>query len=532
MRIADIYNIINRNKYAWWGITTVLAAVYAAMYYLHPHCYDECWYKDSMLSYVFAPTPRHFCESVWRCWVDHYESDNCRLANIIGAPLLLMPKWLSSALLGAAVGYSTMCAARLAGIWRRNLTAYFTLLFLWVIALPWNDVMLSTIFGMNYTMGIAVTLAAMAVFINSTKCSLAAACAIALVAGAWHEGFSAPLLCGLLTMAVFYRRYRTKRHIAIIIAIAIGITVICLAPGPWLRAHQMNNLGYFLKHPFAGAYYGAICYIAAGLYIISCRRISHKRAAIPLGLFTSMIAAWVVWRIFYGLPRTIYVCTAFAIVLLTALLWGRYKIGLRILHFPSAARMAFCISITAIIAMHFGACIAELTNLKRCDDIQRRDYPSAAHIGSNIYIPLRMPWDISLMTLGRVTYFNYMRPGVSEHIYSVNTGGGKLTDINAAPYITPEALRGFTPERATRYECNTPAYLYHGVIVLAYSDAHVYGIEATFGNAKCNYYYVIRPFTGADGQRYLYIVPQGGFKEALLYRRVPDAIRLNYNPPR
>ncbi|MGM9861899.1 MAG: hypothetical protein ACI30W_04815, partial [Muribaculaceae bacterium] len=215
-------------------------------------------------------------------------------------------------------------------------------------------------------------------------------------------------------------------------------------------------------------------------------------------------------------------------VLLTALLWGRYKIKLPICHCPAAARIAICVSITTIIAMHLGACITELTNLKRCDDIQRRDYPAAEHIGSNIYIPIHMPWDISPLTLGRVTYFHYMRLRVSEHIYSANTGGCKLADLDSAPYITPEALRGFTPERASKYDCDTPAYLYHNVIVLTCDDSLIDGIELSFGNAKYNYYCVLRPFVGADGNRYHYVVPQGGFKESLIYRSAPSAIKLKY----
>ncbi|MGM9862321.1 MAG: DUF6056 family protein, partial [Muribaculaceae bacterium] len=262
MRSTDIYNTINNSKHTWWGITAAIAIAYAVMYYLFPHCYDECWYKNSMLGYLLDPSPRRFCESVWQCWVDHFLTDNCRLANIIGTPLFLMPKWISSALLGAAVSFSAIGAARLAGIWRRNISAYFTLLLLWVIALPWNDGMLTIIYGMNYTLGIAMTIAAMAVFINSSKRSLIASCVIAFAAGAWHEGFSAPLLCGLITMAVFYRRYRTKRHLAIIIALAIGLALICLAPGPWARAHNEPNIGYGLLNPTSGAYYGIFCYVA------------------------------------------------------------------------------------------------------------------------------------------------------------------------------------------------------------------------------------------------------------------------------
>ncbi|MGM9861900.1 MAG: DUF6056 family protein, partial [Muribaculaceae bacterium] len=368
-----------------WTITAIVGIIFGVLYFLQPDTNDECWYKLSMLSYIKEPSPSAFFESVWDCCKHHYLYDNGRFANVVGAVMLLLPRWLSAVLLGGAVAFSMVLSARIAGIWRKSVPAYIALVFLWVFALPWNDKMLTLVFSYNYVCGAVLSLMLLSCALRAKKMSIIASFALALITGLWHEGFSGPVLCAIAALAVTHRRYRTKRIGAMLLGLALGIAYLWLAPGTANRAAIFQGqLGDGLRDPFIAWYYGVVCYAALAIVIIRVF-VGHQRQAMAsspmfITMVVAMLGAWNVWRYFMGGARTAMGCTAFSIVLFIALTAGRLR-GHHRHRRPSAVRRyavaAATMALSALMIVNLTATIIGVSNVKECCRIMAEHYSKA-----------------------------------------------------------------------------------------------------------------------------------------------------------
>ncbi|MGM9846160.1 MAG: hypothetical protein ACI30K_08040 [Muribaculaceae bacterium] len=506
-----------------WFITALMGIIFGVLYFLQPDTNDECWYKLSMIPYLKEPSLSAFFESVWNCCKHHYLYDNGRFANVVGTVMLLLPRWISAVILGGAVAYCMALSARLAGIWRKSVPAYVVLIFLWVFALPWNDKMLTLIFSYNYICGAALSLLLIALTLRVKSMSTGASFAIALLVGLWHEGFAGPMLCAIAALAVVHRRYRSKRIAAILIGLVLGITYLWLAPGTANRvAIYKAVLGSGLRDPFVVWYYGVVCYATLALAILRVfvRRHRHAMASSPLFIvmLVAMLGALGVWRYFMGGARTALGCTMYAIVLLMALTAGRLS-GRRGRRTPSAVRRyavaAATLILAALMAVNLTATIIGVANVRNCSRIMAERYSQSP--AEDIYIPLKMPWQLSPWTLGKVDTMGFLTKlsytYYKAYYYDVH---GPVSE----PRPVPIGLKGFTPAKAK--EIGTGAYkaYYYGHVIVI--DAPGYActfnsVEYHFNDKKSRFQNFLMPFRGADGKEYTYVAPYGCYKESLLY---------------
>ena len=514
-----------------WIITAIVGLSFGVLFFLQPDTTDECWYKLSMLSYIKDPSLSTFFESVWNCCRHHYLYDNGRLANVVGAVLLLMPRWLSAIILGSAVAYCTALSARIAGIWRKSLPAYIALVFLWVFALPWNDKMLTLVFSYNYICGAALSLMLLAFTLSDKKMSVGAYFALALVTGLWHEGFSGPMLCAIAALAVVHRRYRNKRIVAIALGLALGITYLWLAPGTDCRNEFLHvGFGNGLRDLRLGWYYGVVCYASIAIILLRSfsRRSRHTFASSPtlIAMLVTMLAAWGVWRYFMFGPRTAFACTVFAIVLFVALTAGRLRLRRQRRHHSAIRRYAIVtisLACCAIIAGNITASIIGVANVRKCCRIMAEQYSKDPD--RDIYIPLKMPWQLSPWTFGKVETQGFL------HKLTYTFYRAYYYDLHATvgvPRPVPIGLKGFTPNKAKEIGIGAyKAYIFGHVIVFDTLDC-VFScplIAYHFGDKISEYPNLVIPFFGADGKEYVYVVPNGCINEALLYGG-PTAVEL------
>ncbi len=509
-----------------WIITALIGIVFGVLYFLLPDTNDEYWFKTPMLPYIKEPSLSAFFESVWDCCHIHYLYDNGRLANVVGAVMLLLPRWLSAVLLGGSVAYSMVLSARIAGIWRKSVPAYIALVFLWVFALPWNDKMLTLIFSYNYVCGAALSLLLIAITLRAKKMSIIASFALALITGLWHEGFSGPLLCAIAALAVTHRRYRTKRIGAMLLGLALGIAYLWQAPGTDCRFSGIPFCSG-VRNLVSGWYYGIVCYASIVIVLIRvfARRSRSLLVSSPtfITMLIAMIAAWGVWRVFMGGARITFTCSAFSLVLFLALTAGRLRVRRQPRHHTAFRRYAIAAgaaSCCALIAVNLTASIISAAKARECSRMMIEQYRLTPD--DDIYIPIKMPWQMSIWTFGKIDALWFISATTTGYYKQYFYGSeAQVSELRPVPC----GLQGFAPAKAEEIGKGAyKAYLYGHVVVFE-APEHAYTLNdilINFGGKKACYQLYLMPFRGADGKEYTYVSPYGCYKEAMLYGEPTD----------
>ena len=180
-------------------------------------------------------------QSLWRTWMEHYQTDNARLANILVVPLLALPKWVGSGIATLAWGYVILRAPRLLGVAETSGLSFMQLA-LWLsgtaFLLPWYDSIGALDYQFNYVVSSALYVWALRLFLGG-KGRGVWLFLLGLVAGAWHEGFALPTLGGMAVAMWLYRPLRTRRNLALMAGILIGVAWLLSGPGLLGRAGAM-----------------------------------------------------------------------------------------------------------------------------------------------------------------------------------------------------------------------------------------------------------------------------------------------------
>lgn len=151
-------------------------------------------------------------KGIYRTIRYHTDTDNMRLANMVGPVALLGPKWLGSAVSWLALlltVWGTLWLARV-DIRRSWLVALGIALFVFV--LPWYQQMGSLIFQYNYLLAGLLSVGLLVGLLRRPRGPWAMAGFVmwCIVTALWHEGFTAPLLVSLVVVMVLYRNWRNR----------------------------------------------------------------------------------------------------------------------------------------------------------------------------------------------------------------------------------------------------------------------------------------------------------------------------------
>lgn len=189
---------------------------------------------------------------IWATWSEHYGNDNIRFGNLLAPILLIFPKWVGSGFTLVCLGIAVIGGFVLADInWRKSPFVPIGLC-MWMFLLPWYDGMGSLVFQLNY----AFTPAVIIVFLiylkklwhDKSDSKLLRLTLLGVMAGACHEGFSAPLIgvILILILILFDKTFRKKSVYYALAGVILGFVIIMSCPGIWVRIAKTNNAQSYL----------------------------------------------------------------------------------------------------------------------------------------------------------------------------------------------------------------------------------------------------------------------------------------------
>ena len=223
---------IKPSQWFYLGIVVMITIAHVLIYSFMPYTCDDYWYMTPFRDYFMGSDSSFPAESLWHCWSDHYQTDNIRLANIVFSFFLLLPKVLPSIICGLLVGVILWMSAKLCNIGSRNPLLVAILALMLSFLLPWYEQMFSLCFAFNYIWASALTISlAYIYFYKDKQVGVVLSLLLGIIVGAWHEGFSIPLLSGFMVYAFINRRMINRRHFAIMCGLVVGILWLLHAPG-------------------------------------------------------------------------------------------------------------------------------------------------------------------------------------------------------------------------------------------------------------------------------------------------------------
>lgn len=218
-------------KWFYWGIIALVTIAHILIYSIMPYSCDDYWYMTPIRDYCMGVDTSFPMQGLWDCWQYHYQSDNIRLSNVVFTLFLLLPKVVPSIISGLLVGVMLWLSTRLIGISWRNPVLLSMLVFMLSFMLPWYEEMFTLCFAFNYVWATAIALLIAKIYWSDKRYNIVLLFVLGLIMGAWHEGFSAPLLVGFLTYIALRRGECNSQRIAIMLGMVIGLLWLFSAPG-------------------------------------------------------------------------------------------------------------------------------------------------------------------------------------------------------------------------------------------------------------------------------------------------------------
>lgn len=232
-----IIRSLQRGRRLAAAVYSLTAIAFAVMYIAMPYHCDDFWYMGQLIDYVFYGKegfPAGGILSVIR-W--HYLYDNARLANIVYATVMLFPRWIPAILTSLLSAATIIMLARVAGLRRDMWKGAVWLCFLYTVFLPWPEYLFAVCHQFNYAWAAALSLFAVCLFFREGRTPVWLMAVTGLLAGAWHEGFSVPLLSGFVVVALVRRgRFADAPRLVLLASLAAGIAWLMLAPPFFGRA--------------------------------------------------------------------------------------------------------------------------------------------------------------------------------------------------------------------------------------------------------------------------------------------------------
>ncbi len=251
------------------------------MFLLMPYFSDDFWYMSPMRSLMEGRETSVDWAAVGRSIRYHYLTDNGRLSNILFTLLICLPKWVLATLTSVLNALSLLMLARLAGLGPRRPAAAVWLCLLFSATLPWYDGIFSLCFQFNYVWAMALMLFALMLFLSGRRLSPVPLFFLGIIAGAWHEGFSVPLLSACVLLAFWRRgRFLSPGRIALMLGLLAGVGWLLSSPA--FFRYDSNSVGLQALLDFAQWYRAirinvfvlfALVLMAVALCLHSSRRI-------------------------------------------------------------------------------------------------------------------------------------------------------------------------------------------------------------------------------------------------------------------
>lgn len=378
------------------SVIALTAMAFAVMFFLMPYFSDDFWYMAPVRGVIEGresiPDLRAVMESVRF----HYLTDNGRLCNSVFTLLLCLPKWVLAGLTSILCGASILMLARLARLSPRRPAGAVWLCFLFATTLPWYDGILSFCFQFNYVWSMALVLLALLLFLSPRRRSPMLLFVLGLTVGAWHEGFSAPLLGACAVLALWRpRRFLAPDRIALMSGLLLGFLFLLSSPSffrytggsietnalfdprNWFRAIRLNILPLFAL----GVLFVAVVRPA------SRRRVMH---AAPMACAFMLLFGFIIDEYMPVFERVSFCCRLMAVPLLVFLFSRLFR--LRHPSVRSALSRLTTVAAAVFLFVHLAFAISATERL-------RKGMEKAA--GPDVFIDFPWSADADFLALGK-----------------------------------------------------------------------------------------------------------------------------------
>lgn len=450
-------------------------------------------------------------DALLQTWRFHIATDNARLANMILTVILLFPNWVGSLIVLLSAAYAMIRGFRLVGLdWLRSPFSPLALALFW-FTLPWYEYMGTLTYSFNYVVPtglVVLLLGRLMTGGHGSAPGLTVTFLLSVVAGAWHEAFALPLICGVIFTLLLPGRRKTP----LLVALAGLIPAFCLSfftPGTKLKA------GYSIIGLFPGfeAYRTADLFMTEWVFFVALALIIIYLCINKMR--GQLLRARNLWVIFAMCCASLYIlslqciiagrvgwlCGFFSIPLLMALLKTACPERLRRMRaWRISARAAGALIMIPVLWSLFlvgREALGLRREMKRLvADVARSHEPKvrfADFRSVTVYNPLMMRAPgRDFATAGMWALGKYFYPG-SDPYY---------------PVIVPEALRNVTSETGEPVAGPGGARLYEGYYYMPFDG---YGMIVATVATDFGKGYVDLPVetvafrSEADGRTYLWI---------------------------
>lgn len=228
--------ILTSRTWICHAVNAVLAILFGVIYQLYPVSVDDLWY----LCETVAPAGTlEALKQTWNYAVECTNSDTGRLGNLVVVPFLsYFPRWVYSTVSALCIWLILSLGARLAKQDRPSGCAAVWMAVV-VFILPWYEYMFTMLYTVNYVWAAVVGLMFLTLFLrgNGDKLTVIRAIGLLMIGflmGWWHEGFSVPMVCGLVVWAMIVRTHViTGQRVTMAIGLLIGFICRISMPAFW-----------------------------------------------------------------------------------------------------------------------------------------------------------------------------------------------------------------------------------------------------------------------------------------------------------
>lgn len=490
----------------WLAIVTIL---YIVIFALTPMIFDDYTYT---LGTASITSTLEKASAIWEICKSHWHHDTGRLCNLLSPIFLgLLPKLVFSVISGIFIWMSVRLMCCLADV-RRGSTGSWIIVLLVTFTLPWFDYMFSVIFAINYVWPSALTLLIVYWLLNwdTIKRELSAGqltgmCITALLSGWMHEGFSIPVIAGMLTLWVVQKHCPDKREIILFAFYLVGTLLIIISPALWTRTANSESLFSrmsLMEQILHGVGFNIMFFIFFTFLIICSlkRRFrdilneNKKLKSLTIFVTASSLVASIIFYLFYTGPRMGWYATQFCSI-------GIVALGHNL--FPPMKRTSGYI-VDSLIATLI------ITNLTTAVIEQKNLYDENKEIvnlflqspnGEVYYDNIPTHVSMSFLKSSMRNFNEYMPMALFSEYWRENE------DVMLS--LLPSKLHNFTADRVSVCGSDSTLYLKDGLLLSRdsvpdnYSKILINTPEMGWVESR------LRPrcFTAADSTRWILIVP-------------------------
>lgn len=265
-----------------FGIFFMATPKYLDDYWYMEHTYDwferqGIWNPDEGGNPFVYGLPWEGLEEIIRY---HYLTDTTRICNIIGTFAILLPKWLCSLPALIALLYTVYGCFKLADVDMRRSWLVGIGLSLWVITPLWYHVMGTMIFQYNYVLSGALCVGLLLMIKNAMQGNpprMVWFILLTLLVAVWHEGFTLPMLAGLIAVAACFRDCRNKWIYVAILILTVGMAWHLLSVATLERSEQIGYFGFNPKRIIRSLWYHRAMWLLGLVSIIFMIRKGWRR---------------------------------------------------------------------------------------------------------------------------------------------------------------------------------------------------------------------------------------------------------------